>query len=521
MSIATNYRGFRDLSGDPAAKCRAALGKAMASPYGKARAAHVAYYRAQADRCTFSLGPDAHPSMPTDARLAASNGSGDDLYIFALLFRYGRYLLISSSQPGTQAANLQGIWNKDMQPAWRANYTININTQMNYWLAETTGLGDLAEPLWRLCDEIAVTGREYAHDVYEADGWTAHHNVDLWRWVAPAASPRFGMWPTGGTWLAMHIWYHWLYTRDRDVLARHYPTLKGAADFLVSYMTRDPATGKLTVCPSMSPENASKRYRRAVMPSNAIDHQLARDMLAAVAEATEILGGDKSYAEKLRRVAADVEPTHIGRWGQLQEWREDLDDPNDHFGHNSHLYALYPSNQVTPETPALFEAAKVSLAARGVGTDWALAWRTCLWARCGDAARAYTALKRLTTSATNPDGSFRPEPYDNPGNLHNNLFKAIAAGRAPGFQIDVNLGFVAGVAEMLMQSHRGAIDLLPALPAEWAKQGSFKGLCARGGWMVDCEWKDSQPVKVELHPGKYAGPRPAVRFNGHVVSTLK
>ena len=313
MAIATNYRNFRDLTGDPTAKCRAALGKALGSPYEKARAAHVAFYRAQADRCTFSLGPDAHPSMPTDERIAANDGKGDDLYLYALLFRYGRYLLISSSQPGTQAANLQGIWNKDMRPAWRSNYTININTQMNYWPAEVTGLGDLAEPLWRLCDEIAVTGREYAHDVYEADGWTTHHNTDLWRWVAPTSSPRYGMWPTGGTWLAMHIWYHWLYTRDRDVLARHYPTLKGAADFLVSYMTRDPNTGKLTVCPSMSPENIAKPYKRAVMPSNAIDHQLARDMLSAVAEATEILGGDKAYAEKLRRVAADVEPTHIGR----------------------------------------------------------------------------------------------------------------------------------------------------------------------------------------------------------------
>ena len=517
MAIATNYRNFRDLTGDPTAKCRAALGKALGSPYEKARAAHVAFYRAQADRCTFSLGPDAHPSMPTDERIAANDGKGDDLYLYALLFRYGRYLLISSSQPGTQAANLQGIWNKDMRPAWRSNYTININTQMNYWPAEVTGLGDLAEPLWRLCDEIAVTGREYAHDVYEADGWTTHHNTDLWRWVAPTSSPRYGMWPTGGTWLAMHIWYHWLYTRDRDVLARHYPTLNGAADFLVSYMVRDPNTGKLTVCPSMSPENIAKPYKRAVMPSNAIDHQLARDMLSAVAEATEILGGDKSYAEKLRRVAADVEPTHIGRWGQLQKWRQDIDDPNDHFGHNSHLYALYPSNQITPETPALFEAAKVSLAARGLGSQWALAWRVCLWARCGDAKRAYAPLKRLTTVAVNADGSMRRfSSYADLGSLYNNLFQ-VSKDRGLAFQIDANLGAVAGIAEMLMQSHRGGIDLLPALPQEWAKQGSFKGLCARGGWMVDCEWKDGQPVKVELRPGPNAGPRPVVRFKGRAI----
>ena len=524
MAIATNYRNFRDLTGDPTAKCRAALGKALGSPYEKARAAHVAFYRAQADRCTFSLGPDAHPSMPTDERIAANDGKGDDLYLYALLFRYGRYLLISSSQPGTQAANLQGIWNKDMRPAWRSNYTININTQMNYWPAEVTGLGDLAEPLWRLCDEIAVTGREYAHDVYEADGWTTHHNIDLWRWVAPAGAPRYGMWPTGGTWLAMHIWYHWLYTLDRDFLSKHYATLKGAAEFLVSYMVRDPNTGKLTVCPSMSPENTAMPYRTkgaygmSVMPSNAIDHELARDMLEAVARATEILQPEgpqsaAAYAEKLRRTAAEVEPLHIGKWGQLQEWRQDLDDPNDHFGHTSHLYALYPSDQITPATPQLFEAAKVSLAARGLGSQWALAWHVCMWARCGEAERAYAPLKALTTVAVDADGTFRKGRRKKLGSLYNNLFHVSYSGR-PVFQIDSNLGLVAGIAEMLMQSHRGGIDLLPALPKEWAKEGAFKGLCARGGWTVDCEWKDGRPVKVELHPGPNASPRPEIRFNG-------
>ena len=522
VAIATNYRNFRDLSDDPAAKCRAALDKALGSPYEKAKAAHVAFYRAQADRCTFTLGEDAHPGMPINKRLAANDGKGDDLYLYALLFRFGRYLLISSSQPGTQAANLQGIWNCDIRPAWRSNYTININTQMNYWPAEKTGLGDLAEPLWRMCDELAVTGGEHARDAYGAEGWTTHHNVDLWRWPRMTGMARYGMWPTGGTWIAMHIWYHWLYTLDREFLAKHYATLKGAADFLVSYMVRDPNTGKLTVCPSMSPENIAKPYKKkgaAVMPSNAIDHELARDMLEAVARATEILQPEgpqsaAAYAEKLRRTAAEVEPLHIGKWGQLQEWRQDLDDPNDHFGHTSHLYALYPSDQITPDTPQLFEAAKVSLAARGLGSQWALAWHVCMWARCGEAERAYAPLKALTTVAVDADGNMRRfSSYSHLGSLYNNLFHVSYSGR-PAFQIDSNLGLVAGIAEMLMQSHRGGIDLLPALPKEWAKEGAFKGLCARGGWTVDCEWKDGKPVKVELHPGPNAGPRPEIRFNG-------
>ena len=517
VAIATNYRSFRDLSGNPSERCRAALDKAFAVPYAKARAAHVSFYRAQADRCTFTLGGDAHPGMPINERLAANDGKGDDLYIYALLFRYGRYLLISSSQPGTQAANLQGIWNKDMSPAWRSNYTININTQMNYWPTEVTGLGDLAEPLWRLCDELAVTGGELARDAYGAEGWTTHHNADLWRWPHMTASARYGMWPTGGTWIAMHIWYHWLYTLDRDFLARHYATLKGAADFLVSFMVRDPATGRLTVCPSISPENIAKIYKKhnaAVMPSNAIDHELARDMLEAVAQATEILGGDRAYAERLRRTAADVEPLHIGRWGQLQEWRQDLDDPNDHFGHTSHLYALYPSEQITPETPKLFEAAKVSLAARGLGSQWSLAWRVCLWARCGDAARAYAPLKRLTTVAANADASMRRfSSYSRLGSLYNNLFH-VSHSRGPVFQIDGNLGLVAGIAEMLMQSHRGAIDLLPALPAEWP-DGEVKGLRARGGFSVDIAWKSGRLIKTKVTSD--LGLPCKLRYNGKTV----
>ncbi len=518
VAVATNYVNYRDLSGDPDARCRAALGKALQTPCDKLKTQHISYYRRQADGCTFSLGGDMHPGMPLNERLAANDGKGEDLHIYALLFRFGRYLLISSSQPGTEPANLQGIWNRELNPSWRSNHTLNINTEMNYWAAENTGLGETAEPLWRLCGELAETGGRYVRDLYGAEGWGVHHNTDLWRWPRITGQARYGMWPTGGSWISMHIWYHWLYTMDRDFLAKHYGTLKGAADFIASVMVRDPETGKLTVCPSMSPENTPVPFRAggvraAVMPSCAIDHELARDILEAAAKATETLGGDSAYAAKLRGIAAEVEPLHVGKWGQLQEWRQDIDHPKDACGHTSHLYALYPSDQITPETPELFEAAKKSLEARGLGRQWSLAWRVCLWARCGEAERAYAPLKALTTMAVDKDGKFRKGPGVKLGSLYNNLFHVAYTDR-PVFQIDGNLGLVAGIAEMLCQSHRGYIDLLPALPDEWSREGSFKGMCARGGWKVDCEWKDGKPVKVSLTAGKNAGPKPEVRFKG-------
>jgi len=503
VSIATNFKNYRDLSGDAHAKALAKLSAAMKVPYAKAKAAHSAFYREQADKCTLYLGRDPSPGKTTFERLL-NFAETDDPYLAALYFRFGRYLLISGSQPGTQPLNLQGIWNDSRWPPWAGNYTVNINTEMNYWPAEPTGLGELAEPLWKMCDELSVTGAEAAKALYGARGWTTHHNTDIWRIAHPAGPQSCGTWPSGGAWLSMHIWYHYLYTLDKAFLAKHYETLKGAAEFYLSYMVKDPASGKYTVVPSNSPENGIPGLGTSIGPGNTMDHAIARDIITVVADATEILGKDKTYAKKLRAFAEEIEPYHVGKWGQLQEWSRDWDNPKDTHRHTSHLYGLYPSSQITKSgTPELFEAAKVSLTHRGDrSTGWAMGWRVCLWARLLDGNHAYTLLRNQLTLVGE-----KGTDYGTPGSggTYPNLFDA-----HPPFQIDGNYGCTAGIAEMLVQSHERTKDgkvlirILPALPDAWP-DGRVKGLRAQGGYTVDITWMQGKPIDVKVNGGNPKG----------------
>lgn len=497
LTAATGYRGFDQKPNTPqeevSQKAIGQLNAAFTKNYSALWQRHVADYRKLFDRVTLSLGANDSPSKPTDERLKEF-ATKPDPALLALYFHYGRYLLISSSRPGSQPANLQGIWNYQVQPPWSCNWTSNINIQMNYWPAESCNLSECTEPLSAFIGELSQTGSRAARETYGLPGWVSHHNIDLWRAANPigmgVGDPTWANWGMSGPWLCAHLYEHYLFTRDREYLrARAYPVMKSAAEFYLAWLIED-GHGRLTTCPSFSTENnfIAPDGKPAVTSAGCtMDMALIRELFANCMTAAKELMLDEEFVAKLGAARSRLVPYQVGKYGQLQEWSIDFDESTPGQRHMSHMYPLYPGSEITPRgTPELAQAARVSLERRlangGAYTGWSRAWAIAFWARLGDGDKAWESLSMLMKHSTNL-----------------NLFDTHPADQTAIFQIDGNFGATAAMAEMLMQSHTGVIELLPALPAAWPA-GEVKGLKARGAVEVDLRWKDGKAILASLRP---------------------
>ncbi len=518
MTEATSFNGFDQSPGfqgqNPSALAERKMSAISGLTWAKLLSRHLGDYQGLFRRVELDLSPQL-TNLPTDQRMTAFNRGAADNGLVALYFQYGRYLMISSSRQGTPPSNLQGIWNRHVQPPWGSNYTLNINTEMNYWPAEITQLQECHQPLFDFMEQLAINGALTARVNYGAGGWTAHHNSDIWAKTSPAGgedwdprgAPRWSAWPMAGAWLCRHLWEHFLFTGDRTFLEKKaWPLMKGAAEFALDWLVED-QNGMLVTNPSSSPENVfsidGKKYE--ISMASTMDMSIIRELFSNCREAAQILGKEQELSARIEKAMPGLYPFHIGRFGQLQEWFNDVDDPKDNHRHISHLFSLYPGNQITPEyTPELAAAARQTLIHRGdVSTGWSMAWKVNWWARLKQGDHALKILKE-GFKYIGPESETMGG-----GGSYPNLFCA----HHP-FQIDGNFGGTAGIAEMLMQSHEGYIHLLPALPAEWPS-GEIKGLVARGGFVVDLKWDKGRVTEVNLFSG--LGGNCRIKANGNPV----